>query len=466
MTAVAIATLGCRLNQVDSADLALRLAERGLGTVDADARADASTPADVVVVNTCTVTARADASNRAVIRRLARRHPGAPIVVTGCWAQTSPRAVAALGVDAVVGNDAKLALPDVVLDLARRRRAARVVEPAAPALAVPSTAQAEVGGGPESTSDVGIAPWDMAAPARPLVAERARAFLKVQDGCAHRCAFCIVPFARGVSRSLDPSVVLEQARYLVALGYREIVLTGVDLGAYGRDLAVRTNLASLVRELVGIRGLRWVRLSSVLPAYFTDELIDVIAGSERVAPHFHIPLQSGSDSVLRAMKRPYDTRMYRALVERLAGAVPGLGLGADLIVGFPGESDADFQATMALVGALPFSYLHVFGYSERAGTAAALRPGRVPAATITRRSAAVRALGDSKGRAFRQALRGSLQDVVVLEHRDRRTGSLVGLTGNYVEVRFDGTDALTKTVARVRVTGVDASGAFGALVTA
>jgi len=532
--AVAIATLGCRLNQVDSADLALRLSERGMRTVDA------SMPADVVVVNTCTVTARADASNRAVIRRLARRHPGAPIVVTGCWAQTDPRAVFALGVDAVVGNDRKSALPDIVSHLVRRRSAVCVEEAgdagagaaaggaappgfvgsglrplptanvgaappaAAPAPASPaSSTHTGVGGAPESTNESGIAirgmlgsanevgiairgipessngfgnaawdiaepaaGWGMAAPARTLVAERARAFLKVQDGCAHRCAFCIVPVARGMSRSLDPSVVLEQARHLVSLGYREIVLTGVDLGAYGRDLTPRTNLASLVREIVSIPSLRWVRLSSVLPAYFTDELLEVVVGSERVAPHFHIPLQSGSDRVLRAMKRPYNAAMYRRLVERLVGARPEPGLGADVIVGFPGERDEDFDATMSLVRALPFSYLHVFGYSERPGTPAAVRPGRVPSATITRRSAALRALGDAKGRGFRHALRGSPQEVVVLEHRERRTGKLVGLTGNYVEVRFDGTDALMKTIARVRVTGVDACGAFGELVAA
>ncbi len=215
--------------------------------------------------------------------------------------------------------------------------------------------------------------------------------------------------ARGSSRSLAPAIVLDHARRLVSLGHPEIVLTGVDLGHYGADLAPRTTLAALLRDLIALPGLRWLRLSSVLPAYFTDDLLDVVTGSGVVAPHLHIPLQSGSDRVLRAMRRPYNVAMYRRLVERLAAARPGLGLGADVIAGFPSESDADFADTVALVEALPFSYLHVFGYSDRRGTEAATRTGHVDARTIARRSAALRALAAAKNHAFRRAMVGDDQ---------------------------------------------------------
>jgi threonylcarbamoyladenosine tRNA methylthiotransferase MtaB len=274
-----------------------------------------------------------------------------------------------------------------------------------------------------------------------------------------------VPLARGVSRSLDPSVVIDHARQLVELGHPEIVLTGVDLGHYGADLASgtssRTSLAALVRALVEVPGLRWLRLSSVLPAYFTPELLDVVTTSPVIAPHLHIPLQSGSDRVLRRMRRPYNVAMYRGLVERLAAAIPRLGLGADVIVGFPGETDDDFVATMTLAEALPFSYLHVFGYSDRKDTAASGLRDHVPAATIAKRSLALRELAEAKNLAFRQRMRGALEDVLVLEARDRATGDLVGLTGNYVEVTFQGPDALMRTITRVRVTSVDGSATRG-----
>ena len=438
MSTVAFATLGCRLNQVDSQDLATRLEQRGFDTVPFDARAD------VVVVNTCTVTGRADVSDRQMIRRAVRRHPGARVVVTGCWAQTNPDAVAVLdGVDVVLGNADKARLPEILEEL---------------------LATASHGHGERARVEVS----DIASVrtietpahvARSL--QRSRAFLKVQEGCQHRCAFCIVPLARGVSRSLATDRVLDQARRLVALGHPEIVLTGVDLGHYGADLVPRTSLAALVRALGDVPGLRWLRLSSVLPAYFTPDVLDVIATSPVVAPHLHVPLQSGSDRVLRRMRRPYTVVMYRAIIARLLAAIPNLGLGADVIAGFPGETDADFAATMALIDALPFSYLHVFGYSERGGTEAARLSGRVPAAVIARRVGALRALGETKNLAFRERMVGGIEDVLVLETRERATGALVGLTGNYVEVAFGGADTRMRTMTRVRITAADSAGTRG-----
>ncbi|OLE46044.1 MAG: tRNA (N(6)-L-threonylcarbamoyladenosine(37)-C(2))-methylthiotransferase MtaB [Candidatus Rokubacteria bacterium 13_1_20CM_2_69_58] len=427
---VSFATLGCRLNQVDTRQLQTVLESRGFRTVPF------GEPADVVVVNTCAVTARAEFSDRQAIRRAARVSPRARLVVTGCWAQTRPDDVARLGeVDLVVGNADKHRLPDLLESHVTERVH---VGDVAHARTLDVTPLARING-------------------------KSRAFLKVQDGCQHRCAFCIVPFARGASRSLEPKVVLDQARLLVETGHPEVVLTGVDTGHYGADLVPRTTLAALLRRLADIPGLRWVRLSSVLPPYFTSELLEVVTGSPVVAPHFHIPLQSGSDGVLRRMRRPYNVAMYRGLVERLATAIPRLGLGADLITGFPGESDADFGETVRLIETLPFSYLHVFPYSARKGTEAARFTGTVDARTGGHRARVLRELAREKNLEFRRRLVGSVEEALVLETRDRATGWLTGLTGSYVEVCFEGSGALTGGLARVRVTAAERDRTLGEL---
>ena len=435
---VAFPTLGCRLNQVESQEMAALMETRGFHTVAA------GSPAQIYVVNTCTVTGRADLSDRQLIRRVRRDNPEAVVVVTGCYAQTDPEAVARIGgVDLVIGNGEKYRLPELLAELLVRRGAAAGPPP------------------------VRVAPIReaRAMPFVPLsrVTGRTRAFVKVQDGCQHRCAFCIVPAARGGSRSQEPDVVLEQACRLVEAGHGEITLTGVDLGHYGRDFVPRSSLAALLRRLAEVRGLRWLRLSSVLPAYFTPELIEAVTELPVVAPHLHVPLQSGSDRVLRLMRRPYTTRMYRALAERLAGAIPDLGLGGDVIVGHPGEGDADFTATLDLVRALPFAYLHVFAYSDRRGTEAARLPGRVDSRTAKERSAVLRRLAADKGLEFRRRLLGRTPDVLVLDAPDRATGLRAGLTANYVEVLFPGGDGLGRRFVPVRVTECDRERTLGTL---
>jgi threonylcarbamoyladenosine tRNA methylthiotransferase MtaB len=430
---VAVSTLGCRLNQVESQEMLALLEHHGFRAAGPGERAR------IHIVNTCTVTGRADFSDRQTIRRIARECPDAVLVVTGCYAQTDALAVAGIpGVDLVVGNQEKYRLPELLQTAAKRAR---------PAIAV---------------GDVGAA---RAVPVAPFarVSGRARAFVKIQDGCQHRCAFCIVPAARGGSRSQDPKVVREQVETLVAAGHRDVTLTGVDIGHYGWDLVPRGSLAGLVERLIGVRGLRWLRLSSVLPAYFTAELIEVVSGSAVVAPHLHLPLQSGSDRVLRSMRRPYNARMYRALVERLAAAIPDLRLGADVIAGHPGEGEEDFAATMRLVAELPISYLHVFPYSDRKGTEAARLGDRVGSRAIRDRSARLRALGRAKNLEFRRRLVGRRVDVLVLAERDRGTGFLTGLTSNYVELLFDGPPELARRFARIRVTAAGTDRTFGVL---
>ncbi len=432
MRTVGFATLGCRLNQVESQEMRALVEQAGFRAVD-DGEA-----AHVYVVNTCTVTSRADFSDRQAIRRITRANPDALVVVTGCLAQTDPDALARMpGVDLVLGNQEKYRLPELIESLVRRHR-----------------------------PDVRVGPIDDArhVPRAPVtrMSGRSRAFVKIQDGCQHRCAFCIVPAARGRSRSQEPKVLLEQVEALVEAGYGEITLTGVDIGHYGWDLVPRTSLAALVAKLAEVGGLRWLRLSSVLPAYFTPELIQAVTTIPMVAPHLHVPLQSGSDRVLRLMRRPYNAAMYRTLTERLAAAIPDLGLGADVIVGHPGEAESDFEATMAIVEELPLSYLHVFAYSDRRGTEAAKMGDRVAASVIRERSARLRALGAEKSLAFRRGLLGRAVEVLVLEGRQAE-GALTGLTSNFVEVTFAGPEGQGRRFATVRLTEADRRGVRGVL---
>ena len=420
---IAFSTLGCRLNQVDTRQLQAQLEDRGFRTVPFGTRAD------VVVVNTCTVTARAEFSDRQAVRRARRTSPDARVVVTGCWAQTNPTDVAGLGgVDLVVGNADKPRLPDLVATLLTTDRGAPRIE----------------------VGDIASARLD---PVQGLgrIEGRSRAFVKIQDGCQHRCAFCIVPLARGASRSLTAEVIEEQVRRLVEAGHPEIVLTGVDLGHWGADLTPRSSLAALLERLVQVPRLRWLRLSSMLPAYFSEDVLEILTTAPAIAPHFHVPLQSGSDRVLRRMRRPYTIAMYRRVVERLVDAIPGVGLGADAVVGFPGETDDDFAATLDVVDTLPFSYLHVFPYSARPGTEAATWPERVETRTLATRARRLRQAAAARGLSFRRTLVGRVEDVLVLQSRDRLTGDLTGLTGNFVEVTFPGPDRLIRRLARVRV---------------
>ncbi|MBI4610004.1 MAG: tRNA (N(6)-L-threonylcarbamoyladenosine(37)-C(2))-methylthiotransferase MtaB [Candidatus Rokubacteria bacterium] len=432
---VAFATLGCKLNQAETQEMRGLLESRGFREVPFEA------PAQVYVINTCTVTGRADFSDRQTIRRAIARNPEALVVVTGCYAQTDPGAIARIpGVGLILGNQEKYELAGLLDALGNRVRPLVRVSDVSRARAVP------------------VAPFTR-------LSGRSRAFVKVQDGCQHRCAFCIVPYARGPSRSQAPERVVEQVQRLVDSGYREVVLTGVDMGHYGWDLLPRTTLAGLLRLILReVRGLNQLRLSSILPAYFTPELIEVVSGSPVIAPHLHVPLQSGSDRILRLMRRPYNTSIYTRLVETLSKRIPELALGTDLIVGFPGETEADFAGTRALVQALPFSYLHVFAYSDRKGTEAARLPDRVPSGVIHARSRELRTLGGTKSLEFRKTFLGRSLDLLVLETRDRASGLLAGLSGNYIEVLFDGPDELMGGLASVAVADVQPGRTFGTLL--
>ncbi len=406
---VALTTLGCKLNQYDTEVIREQFLRAGYTVTPFDALAD------VYVVNTCTVTSKSDRDSRRLARRARRINPAAIVVVTGCYAQTDASAVGAVdGVDLVIGNTDK-------------HRVVELVQRAAD------------GDGPHVVVGDIHARRAFADPPIAGFADHTRAFVKIQDGCDGHCAYCIVPRARGPSRSRPPGDVLRQVRRLAQAGHREVILVGVHLGRYGRDLHEPVSLADLVQRITALEDLARVRLSSIEPGEVDDALIDLARGNDKVCPHFHIPLQSGADTVLRRMNRPYDAALYADLIRRLAARIPHCGLGADVMVGFPGETDEEFQQTRRLVNALPLTYLHVFSYSPRPGTPAADMPGHVQEELKKRRCRDLRAVSQAKHAHFCRQLLG--RDLNVIVEPRREPGSpLRGVAGNYVKVTFTGPD--------------------------
>ncbi len=426
-----IENFGCRATYADAAAMEQQFLERGY------ARAAGPAYADVVVLNTCTVTADADAVARQAIRRAHRENPGARIVVSGCYAQRAPEELAAIsGISLVVGNSHLTEIADLV------GRTARCV-PASPGVA-PPLVQIAVGEPEKLTTAVPRAKEGGTA-RRLLPQERTRPILKIQDGCDQRCAYCVIPFVRGRSRSLPPAEVVAEVRRLVAIGAKEIVLSGINIGSYGRDLTPRADLLGMLRRLLDETAVERLRLSSIEPADVTRELVELFASSERLARHFHIPLQSGSDRVLRAMHRWYKAGHYAERIKLIRELIPRAGIGADVIAGFPGETDDDHCATMEFVASLPFSYLHVFGYSERPGTEAARlseqeRIEPVSPAAIKRRVQELRELGARKAAEFRAAHHGTrLRALTLHTQGESATGSwTAALTDNYLAVHLPG----------------------------
>ncbi len=422
---VGLMTVGCKLNQYETEGLAELLESHGCRIVPFDS------PADAYVVNTCTVTGRSDYRCRQMLRRAARRSPGALVAAVGCYAQRDADALAAMPeVALVVGNNDKPRIVELLLEALERGW-----DPNRPAVSV----------GPIGASTF-----------HALDIERfrgyTRAFLKIQDGCDSHCAYCAVPDARGPSRSRPYEDVLTQARRLADAGYRELVLTGVHIGAYAPDDGMR--LANLLDGLTNVTGVERVRLGSIEPVQLTAELANVIVDNPAVCRHLHVPLQSGSDNVLARMGRGYSAAEYAASVERVAGRIERLGLGADVMVGFPGETETDFAATVELIEQLPFSYLHVFSFSPRAGTAAADMPDEVDGLEKKRRSELLRALGQRKSLAFRNSLAGEELEVLVLD-RAVDDGRLNGLASEYVSTTFEGPVSLGNRFVSVRVTAVE-----------
>jgi threonylcarbamoyladenosine tRNA methylthiotransferase MtaB len=464
-----IEQFGCRATQADGAAIERQLLERGCSL------ANSPNAADVVVLNTCTVTAAADAQAREAIRKLYRINPAVQIIVTGCYAQRAPEERAALpGVSLVVGNSHKPQIPDLVVNsysspsanfvpvhklagfsVANRTPAGQLgdgsvgVQYIAPQLAMKP---------PTSRCDFSVASNPTPHPAPILVGNifdqhevlvapvlggennHTRPTLKIQEGCNNRCAFCVIPFVRGKSRSLPPETILQEIRNLFGSGHKEIVLSGINLGAWGRDFSPRRNFLDLLRRVLDETKVHRLRLSSIEPLDVTRDLVALLASSPRLAQHVHMPLQSASDKILAAMHRWYRSEHYARRIEFIHEQLPNAAIGADVIAGFPGETEDDHAATMNFIDSRPFTYLHVFSYSMRPGTRAANLPDHVPGVTIKRRARELRALSEKKSAAFRRSQSGRMLSLLTLRHSDSTEFSdwTPALSSNFLKVRLAG----------------------------
>jgi threonylcarbamoyladenosine tRNA methylthiotransferase MtaB len=441
-----IEQFGCRATQADGAALERQLLQRGC------VAASGAHIADIVIVNTCTVTAAADSQARDAIRKIHARNPSARVVITGCYAQRAPQELASLpGVSWVVGNSHKPQIPLIFAELSGAESSRQDAPPASSGF-VPSEL---LGPGIASASDAmslqrapaKILTGDifeqtslLAAPIAGGEANHTRPILKIQDGCNSRCSYCVIPFVRGKSRSLPADQVIAEIQHLSESGYREIVLSGINLGTYGRDLSPRVSFKDLLRRIMEETSLQRLRVSSIEPMDVTGDLIALFASSDRFARHFHMPLQSGSDRILAGMHRWYRAEHYARRVELIREHLPHAAIGADVIAGFPGETDADHAETIAFIDRLAFTYLHVFSFSKRPGTRAADHPDDVPAAVIHRRAGELRTLGEEKSAAFYRAQSGRSLQVLTLRHTPRAGAAAwtPAISSNYLQVRLRG----------------------------
>jgi len=418
MTTFHIEQFGCRATQADGAAIERQLREQGCA-----AAAQPGT-ADVVVLNTCTVTASADAQARDAIRKIHAANPATRIIVTGCYAQRAPEEIAALpGVTFVVGNSHKPQIPSLLHSIS--------ATPAFPHREDPIPHHSA----PVITGDIFATTHVLVSPVLGGEGNHTRPTLKIQDGCNARCSFCVIPFVRGRSRSLPVATVLSEIRRLSESGFREIVLSGINLGTYGRDLSPRVEFLDLLRQILDETPVQRLRISSIEPLDVTQDLIDLFAANGRLAPHFHMPLQSASDRILAAMRRWYRAEHYSRRVELIQQVLPHSAIGADVLTGFPGESEEDHAATLRFIEELPFSYLHVFSYSSRPGTKAAALANHVPGDVIKRRARELRSLADQKSAAFRQSQVGRTLQVLTL-HRGLNDDAAhtPALSENYLSV--------------------------------
>lgn len=404
---VAIHTLGCKVNQTESAAIGEMFKQRGYRLTDFDR------PADVYIINTCTVTHLGDRKSRQMIRRAINQNPAGVVVVTGCYAQTSPGEILEIpGVNLVVGTADKHKIVDLVEQQLEKNRS--------PLNVVTDISQQH------RFQDL------------PTVVEKGktRAFIKVQEGCNNYCTYCIIPYARGPLRSRSLESIVDEVHRLVEEGFKEVVLTGIHTGAYGLDFNDDTELATLVKRLVRVEGLKRLRLSSVEPNDITPELIDILAKSPVFCNHLHIPLQSGDDSVLKAMGRRYLTDDFRRLIANIRDRVPGIAITTDVIVGFPGETDQMFANTYRFCQEMQFAGMHVFKYSPRQGTRAADFPQQVPADKKEQRSNQLIALGQSMAESYARQAVGSTMEVLAEQPVKERAGYWEGLTETYLRVEF------------------------------
>ncbi|QXE85018.1 tRNA (N(6)-L-threonylcarbamoyladenosine(37)-C(2))-methylthiotransferase MtaB [Geomonas nitrogeniifigens] len=427
MKRIAITTLGCKINQFESAAMTEALEQNGYSFVPF------TETADIYVINSCTVTAKTDAESRRLIRRATRMNPEARVVITGCYAQMAGDELLKLpGVNLILGNSEKKDIVGFIKGLGDE-----------PQAVVSDISQQRTGERTQLES----------------FAEHTRAFLQVQNGCDARCAYCIVPYARGASRSVVPQEALDGMAAFSAKGFQEIVLTGIHLGAYGLDLDPPTDLLALMREAERQGVVRRLRVGSVEPTEVAPEMIAFMAGSGVVCPHLHLPLQSGSDGVLTRMNRGYDTALFRSVVEALVAAMPDVSIGSDVIAGFPGETDQEFQETLSFIESLPLAYLHVFPFSQRPGTPAATMAAQVHPRVIKERAEALRILSEKKKTEYAARFVG--RELQVLVQKDE--GGRKGLSRNYLPVLIEECEGLVNQEVGVLITAASGGELTGKL---
>ena len=426
---VAFHTLGCKLNFSETSTISRLFIQAGFVKVDLE-----EVP-DVFVINTCSVTEQADKKCAKIVKEALRIAPDAYIIVIGCYAQLKPTTIAAIpGVDVVMGASEKFKLLDLITHFTKKR------------------------GG--EMAEIQVSPINEACSFVPSysIGDRTRTFLKVQDGCNYHCAFCTIPLARGKSRSTTVESIVKQAKEIGKRGIKEIVLTGINIGDYGIiDNRRKVNFLTLIQELDTLSEIARLRISSIEPNLLSDDIITFVANSRRFTPHFHIPLQSGSDKILQLMHRRYDTSFYKERIAMIKSYMPHCCIGADVIVGFPGEAEDDFLATYQLLSELDIAYLHVFPYSERSNTKAILLPGVVPIAERTRRSKMLRILSEKKLRHFYTTQLGST-DTILFEQKNEEDNYIEGFTANYIRVTTPYNAYLPNTLQKGKLTSLNTQG--------
>lgn len=422
-------TLGCKVNQYETEAMQKLFEAAGYEI------ASEISQASVVVVNTCTVTAVSSQKSRQMIRRAAGINPNAVLVVAGCYAQSEPDEIAKIdGVDVIIGTKDRTRIVELI------RNAQGVMR------------------NEKTLSVVGNVEDIREFEELPHAPHRTRAFLKIEDGCNNFCAYCIIPYVRGRVRSRSLASIRAECLALAAAGYKEIVLTGIHIGAYGRDLSEKISLVDAIKTVFDVANPLRLRLGSIESAEMTDELIDLLKSDARICNHVHLPLQSGSDEILRAMRRPYTTKNFAELTARLVAEVPEISIGTDLIVGFPGETDEHFAATLEFIRAQPFSKIHVFPYSARAGTVAATLPNQISPQLKKSRASSALEVSRAKAQIFSEQLIGKTVEIIA----ETSTGGVVdGLTKNYVRVYVPDENIQPGAVVKVKVERLHRDGVFG-----
>ncbi len=434
MPTAALITLGCKVNQYDTQAMQEVMLRNGYTVVEEN------DPADVCIINTCTVTNAADQKARQVIRRAIRKNPDTEVLVTGCYAESDREAIEAIpGVSLVFGNREKADLQKY-LDLVHESWREKDRSPLLQIDPVHHDAVREHANFSMSVSEAG---------------KHTRALIKVQDGCSAFCTYCIIPYVRGRMTSRPLPDIVQEAQQIAANGYKEIVITGVHLGAYGLDIGRQGTIADILEHIHPIDGIERIRFSSIEAMNFPPDLVDRMAALPKCMPHFHLPLQAGSDKVLRQMRRRYTRAEFSRLVEKLRTSFPDVGITTDVMVGFPGETDADFEDSLQFVEEIGFNQLHVFRYSPRRGTPAADYSDHVPPHVSAERSKAMIALGKQLGVEFRERMLGKTMNVLVEESREGADGHLAGFTENYLRVLTDVPDSAVNRILPVKLTALE-----------